>query len=53
MFFKCKDKIDEFKKYNQMKIDVVGRANMNEWMGNYTPQIFVSDFEISDGALGF
>ena len=53
MFFKCKNRIDEFKEYNQMKIDLVGRANMNEWMGNYTPQIFVSNFEISDGSLGF
>lgn len=53
MFFKCKDRIDEFKKYKQMKIDLVGRANMNEWMGNFTPQIFVSDFDINDGSLGF
>lgn len=53
MFFKCKDRIDEFKQFKQMKINVVGRANMNEWMGNYTPQIFVSDFEISDDSLGF
>ncbi len=53
MFFKCKDRLNEFKEYKQMKIDVVGRANMNEWMGNYTPQIFVSDFEISDNSLGF
>jgi len=53
MFFRCKDRIDEFKEYSQMKIDLVGRANMNEWMGNYTPQIFVSNFEISDGSLGF
>ena len=53
MFFKCKNRIDEFKQFKQMKINVVGRANMNEWMGNYTPQIFVSDFEISDDSLGF
>ena len=53
MFFKCKDRINEFKQFKQMKINVVGRANMNEWMGNYTPQIFVSDFEISDDSLGF
>ena len=53
MFFKCKDRIDEFKKYKQMKIDLVGRANMNFFAGVYTPQIFVNDFEIKDGALGF
>ena len=53
MFFKCKDRIDDFKQFKQMKINVVGRANMNEWMNTYTPQIFVSDFEISDDSLGF
>ena len=53
MFFKCKDRLDDFKKFKEMKIDLVGRANMNEWMGNYTPQIFVSDFEVNDGSLGF
>lgn len=53
MFFKCKDRIDDFKKFKQMKINVVGRANMNEWMNNFTPQIFVSDFEVSDDSLGF
>ena len=53
MFFKCKDRIDEFKKYKQMKINLVGRANMNFFAGVYTPQIFVSDFEINDGSLGF
>lgn len=53
MFFKCKDRIDDFKRFKQMKINVVGRANMNEWMGNFTPQIFVSDFEVSDDSLGF
>lgn len=53
MFFKCKDRLDEFKQFKQMKINVVGRANLNEWMGNVTPQIFVSDFEVSDGSLGF
>lgn len=53
MFFKCKKRIDEFSNFKEMKIDLVGRANMNEWMGNYTPQIFVTDFEISDNSLGF
>ena len=53
MFFKCKNRLDEFDKFKDMKIDLVGRANMNEWNGYYTPQIFVTDFEISDNSLGF
>lgn len=53
MFFKCKNRLEEFKQFDDMKINLVGRPNMNEWMGNYTPQIFVTDFEIEDGSLGF
>lgn len=53
MFFKCKNRLEEFKQFDDMKINLVGRPNMNEWMGNYTPQIFVTDFEIEDGTLGF
>lgn len=34
-------------------MEVIGRGNVNEWMGNYTPQIFIEDYEISDGALSF
>ena len=53
MFFRCKDRLDEFKKFSEMKIDLVGRANMNFFAGTYTPQIFVNDFEITDNILGF
>lgn len=39
---------------NDMKITVVGTANMNEWMGNITPQIFIKDIEIKEiDALAF
>lgn len=53
MFFKCTKRKEEFKQYNEMTIDIVGKPNINNWMGNITPQIFVTDFEIKDGALGF
>lgn len=53
MFFKCKDRIKDFEQFKDMKIELVGRANMNEWNGNYTPQIFVTDFEVNDNSLGF
>lgn len=39
---------------NDMKITIVGTANMNEWMGNITPQIFIKDIEIKEiDALAF
>jgi hypothetical protein len=53
MFFKCSQRLDEFTQFNDMKINLVGRANLNTWMGNTTPQIFVTDFEVLDNRLGF
>lgn len=53
MKFHAKDLIEELNKYNNMKIEVVGRANLNEWGGKVTPQIFIEDIEVKDNALGF
>lgn len=53
MFFKCADRIDEFQKYDKMTITLVGKANMNEWMGRFTPQLMVSDFEVTNSILDF
>ena len=53
MKFHAKDLIEELRKYPQMKIEVVGRANVNHWAGNVIPQIFIDDIEVSNGALGF
>lgn len=51
--FHAKDLIEELRKYPSMKIEVVGRANLNEWCGRVTPQIFIEDIEVKDNALGF
>ena len=53
MKFHAKDMIEELKKYPEIKLEVVGRANLNEWMGHYTPQIFISNYQIEDNTLGF
>jgi len=54
MKFHAKDFIKELSQYNkEMKLEIVGRANLNEWMGNYTPQIFITNYQIEDGSLGF
>ena len=53
MKFHAKDMIQELSKYDTIKLEVVGRANLNEWMGNYTPQIFISNYQIEDNTLGF
>lgn len=51
--FHAKDLIEELSKHPDMKIEVVGRANLNEWGGKVTPQIFIEDIEVKDNALGF
>ena len=53
MKFRAKDLIEELHKYPQMKLEVVGRANVNHWAGNVIPQIFIEDVEVKNGALGF
>ena len=47
MKFKAKDFIEEINKQNGVfELEVVGRANLNEWMGRVTPQLFIDDYEI-------
>lgn len=51
--FHAKDLINELSLYNEMRVELVGRPNVNEWMGNYTPQIMIEDLEVFDSALDF
>ena len=49
--FRATDFINEIKQYSpdtELKITIVGRTNLNEWMGRKTPQIFIDDYEISN-----
>ena len=29
-----------------IELNIVGKCNMNEWMGNVTPQVFIEDYEV-------
>ena len=51
--FHANDMIEQLNKCNEIKMNVVGHANINEWMGNQTPQIFIEDWEIIDNLLEF
>lgn len=53
MKFHAKQMIEELKQYPEIKLEVVGRANLNFFAGYYTPQIFISNYQIEDGSLGF
>ena len=53
MKFHAKDFIQELGRYDSVKLEVVGRANLNEWGGYQTPQIFITNYQIDDNTLGF
>lgn len=49
MKFKATDLIDQLTLNENDRINIVGRANLNTWGGNVTPQIFIDDYEIVKG----
>ena len=52
MKFFAKDFIEELKSYpNDIKLEIVGRANLNEWGGRITPQIFIENCEVKEDKL--
>lgn len=53
MKFHAKDFIEDLARYNEFDMEVVGRANVNEWGGRYTPQIFIENYELRDGRFSF
>lgn len=46
MKFKATELIDQLTLNENDRINIVGRANLNSWGGNITPQIFIDDYEI-------
>ena len=53
MKFHATDMIERLNKCNEIKINLVGRANLNEWQGTVTPQIFIENYEVIDNLLEF
>ena len=51
--FFAKDMIQQLEQYDNIKIEVVGKANLNEWGGRITPQIMIENYEIKDDTYGF
>lgn len=52
--FFAKDLIQRIKQFGDKDLDVsiVGEANVNEWMGNISPQIVIKDIEVKKFDLG-
>ena len=53
MKFRALDMIDELNRCNQIKLNVVGKANLNNWGGQITPQLFIENYEVVDGLFEF
>ena len=51
MKFFAKNLIEELNQYENIKLELVGRANLNEWNGVTTPQIFIESYEIKEDNL--
>lgn len=51
--FKAKDMIDELSGLNDIKLTLIGKANMNYWGGRTMPQIIIEEYELEDGEFDF
>jgi len=51
--FKDESLLEKLTKNQTMNVTILGRANLNEFMGNVTPQIFIENYEIHDTTYEF
>lgn len=51
--FHAADLIEQLEKCNEIKISIVGRPNINEWMGKMNAQLMIEDYEVIDDLLAF
>ncbi len=51
--FFAKDFIEKMNEYDEIQIEVVCKASLNEWMGKTTPQLMIENYEIRNAALAF
>ena len=51
--FHANDLIRELDNCNEIKISIVGKPNINSWMGQRTAQLFIEDWEVEDNLLSF
>ena len=50
--FRAKDMIEEIQSHKTAFVmEVVGKPNLNEWMGRTSPQMFIEDYEIKENII--
>jgi hypothetical protein len=43
--------IEELRMYDKINLSVVGRANINEWMGKRSPQIMIEAYDAKENDI--
>lgn len=51
--FKDENLLNNLNKNLTMNITILGKANLNDYMGTITPQIFIENYEIHDTTYEF
>lgn len=51
--FKATDMIEDLKNRQIFSLTILGRGNLNNWMGTVSPQIFIEDYNIHNSLLDF
>lgn len=51
--FHAKELIAELQQYGLAKVNIIGKANINNWNGRITPQCIISSYEVTDGQYAF
>ena len=51
--FKANKLIEEVQGKTEFSLEIVGRANLNEWAGTVSPQIMIEDYNFRNTLLDF
>jgi len=51
VMFRCKDVIEQLRKYDNLTLNFVGKANLNLYMGHITTQLLIEEIEIEEDNL--
>lgn len=51
--FFANDLIEDLNNYDDIKLEIVGTAKLNEWGGRVTKQIIIKDYEVRNGECEF
>jgi single-stranded-DNA-specific exonuclease len=51
--FFANDLIEDLNNYDDIKLEIVGTAKLNEWGGRVTKQIIIKDYEVKNGECEF